>query len=132
MHIWSVAIFLICLLIPTVFVRNLSKFSFTYLIGNVCIMTTIIVVSYEFISKQIEEGGKLGPGVDWIDSDFMMMLGFGVYAYEGIGVVLPIMSVCECPEKFDWILLATFVTLISIYIVFAELCYLTLGTDLKH
>ena len=62
----------------------------------------------------------------------MMMVGFSCYAYEGIGVVLPIMSVCDCPEKFDYILIATFVTLILVYISFAELCYLTLGTDLTH
>lgn len=131
-HIWSVGFVVIAILAPTVFVRNISIFSFTYLLGNICILTTLVAVSYVFTGTLIERDGELGPGIKWIDNDYAMMVGFACYAYEGIGVVLPIMQVCECPEKFDKILTAAFITLILIYIAFAELCYMTLGTDLVH
>jgi solute carrier family 36 (proton-coupled amino acid transporter) len=61
-----------------------------------------------------------------------MMVGFSCYAYEGIGVVLPIMQVCDCPEKFDKLLMYAFITLIIVYIGFGELCYITLGNTLNE
>jgi solute carrier family 36 (proton-coupled amino acid transporter) len=58
------------------------------------------------------------------------MVGFSCYAFEGIGVVMPIMSACDCPEKFDSILLQAMVTLTVVYCFFGDVCYLILGSDL--
>lgn len=58
------------------------------------------------------------------------MVGFSIYTYEGIGILMPVMQACECPEKFDKILMAAIFTLTSAYIIFGTLCYLSFG-DLK-
>ncbi len=62
--------------------------------------------------------------------DYWSMIGFSCYAFEGIGVVMPIMAACECPEKFDKILGAAFLTLTIIYCAFADWCYLIIGDKL--
>ena len=83
------------------------------------------------IKKRIDapEGDtKIGQGVVALNEDnFLMMVGFSCYAYEGIGVVMPIMQATAVPEKFAMLLTAALATLTFIYIFFAELCYTTLG-----
>ena len=63
-------------------------------------------------------------------NEYWGMVGFSCYAFEGIGVVMPIMSACECPEKFDKILFYALLTLTVIYCFFGNFCYLVIGTDL--
>lgn len=58
------------------------------------------------------------------------MIGFSVYVYEGIGVVMPIMATCNCPDKFPKLLIAAVAFLTFVYIVFAEICYYTFGEHL--
>jgi amino acid permease len=60
----------------------------------------------------------------------MSMVGFSCYAFEGIGVVMPIMENCDCPEKFDKILFAAILTLTFFYVLFGEWCYLVIGDKL--
>jgi len=55
------------------------------------------------------------------------MVGFVIYAYEGIGVVLPIMSQAEEPESFQRILVSAILSLTVIYMTFGNLCYLAYG-----
>ena len=60
------------------------------------------------------------------------MVGFSCYAYEGIGVVMPIMQATSVPEKFGTLLFAALGTLTVVYIAFAEICYTTLGKRMTH
>lgn len=120
-----------CLLVPIAWVRNISKFSFTFLIGNTLIMTTVIIVSVVLLGRFFGRGMTFGPDIEPINlNSYWSMVGFSCYAYEGIGVVMPIMSACECPEKFDSILFYAILTLTVVYCSFANLCYLILGSDL--
>jgi len=129
--LWTMAAVLMCILIPIAWVRNISKFSFTFLIGNLLIMTTVIVVSISFFLRLVENDFKFGKGIVAINgNEYWGMVGFSVYAYEGIGVVMPIMEKCECPERFDRILMAGIGTLTVVYICFADFSYLVVGTDI--
>lgn len=98
------------------------------MIGNLCILSTVIIVSWLMIEKLVKRDFALGPDITWFNSkDFASMIGFACYAYEGIGVVMPIMDSCACPEQFHNILIAALLTLAFVYISFAEIVYLTLG-----
>jgi solute carrier family 36 (proton-coupled amino acid transporter) len=128
--IWTVAFGMLAILIPISWVRNISKFSFTFLIGNVLILATIISVTV-VMSVRVYDRGGLGPGIQAVNGhEYWGMIGFSCYAFEGIGVVMPIMSACECPEKFDKILFAALLTLTVVYCLFGNFCYMVLGTDL--
>ena len=128
--IWTIAYFLMAILIPISWVRNISKFSFTFLIGNTLILSTLIIVTI-VLSVRLYENGELGPGIQAVNgNEYWGMVGFSCYAFEGIGVVMPIMSACECPEKFDKILFYALLTLTVIYCFFGNFCYLVIGTDL--
>jgi solute carrier family 36 (proton-coupled amino acid transporter) len=118
------------ILVPISWVRNISKFSFTFLIGNSLILATLIIVTV-VLSVRLYDNGHFGKDIVPLNkNEFWSMVGFSCYAYEGIGVVMPIMSACECPEKFDKILFYALLTLTVVYCLFGNFCYLVIGTDL--
>lgn len=130
MEIWTIDFVMLAILIPISWVRNISKFSFTFLIGNSLILSTIIIVTV-VLSFRLYDQGELGPGILPINhSELWSMVGFSCYAYEGIGVVMPIMSACDCPEKFDKILFYALLTLTLVYCLFGNFCYLVIGTKM--
>lgn len=59
------------------------------------------------------------------------MLGFAIYSYEGIGVVMPIMQSAENPERFLQLLTLAIGTLTSLYVIFGSVCYSAYGSDTK-
>lgn len=54
-------------------------------------------------------------------------IGFAVYAYEGIGVIIPIMDVCACPDQYFKILTIVLIIISTLYIVFSEYCLFVYG-----
>ena len=78
-------------------VRKIEKFSLAFIFGNFLILLSCIVIVI-FCFKHINEKGP-GPGfIPFNYSLYWSMVGFSVYCYEGIGVVMPIMATCSCPE----------------------------------
>ena len=127
---WIYAAVVICILTPIAWERNIAKFAFTFLIGILLILLSVIVVSF-YCFGILYEKKELGPGIEAINtSGYLTTLGMTIYSFEGIGVVMPIMHACECPERFASILTYAIVTLVILYIVFSELCYLSWGTEM--
>ena len=124
--LWQAATPMLCILVPVVWVRDISKFTFTFLAGNLLIVTTVVIVMVVMVMKYAEKG--VGDGLQTINQESIWtMVGFSVYVYEGIGVIMPIMDACECPERFDKILAQAFFTLTVVYCIFPEVCYIALG-----
>ena len=63
---WGIAIFMMLALSPVVFVRDIKKFNWTFLVGNLCIVLTVLIVSGVMIDKNIN---RLHPptGVVWFN-----------------------------------------------------------------
>lgn len=76
---------------PVVFVRDIKKFNWTFLVGNLCIVLTVLIVSGVMIDRNVN---RISPpeGIVWLNKvEYWGMVGFSCYAYEGIGVVMPVM-----------------------------------------
>ena len=133
LSVWAICGIIMSILIPIAWVREISKFSFTFLLGNVLILTTVIVVSAVLTARFFSNDMEWGSNLQAVNAEeYWSFVGFSVYAYEGIGVVMPIMEKCACPEKFDKILMAGIGTLTVVYCSFAELCYLILGDEIDE
>jgi proton-coupled amino acid transporter len=73
----------------------------------------------------------MGQGTEAINKALWLdMIGFSVYAYEGIGVILPIMDITEKPEQYPKILMAVLVTVMVSYVGFGWFCYFIYGNQL--
>ena len=98
-------------------VNNIAKFAFTYMVGNLLILITVITVCVYCVS--ILNTKSVGPNVKAYNEDgFWLMVGFAIYAYEGIGVVMPIMQASAEPDKFTKCLLGAIGTLSVIFFIF--------------
>ena len=123
---------MICLAIytPLVLVRKIEVFAVTHLFGDIMIILTIFVIfSYAGYYVHTNDGWSpqgLKPidPVLWPDA-----IGFSVYAFEGIGVILPIKQVTGVPEQYFKILCTTVMFIGGLYIVFPEICVFAFGED---
>jgi proton-coupled amino acid transporter len=59
------------------------------------------------------------------------VIGFAVYSYEGVGVVLPIMEITEKPEHYKKVLVAVMLTVLISYVGFGELTYMVYGNNVQ-
>ena len=112
-------------------VRNLAAFSFTFLIGTVLIIISCIFVMGK-AGVMFFDGSAVPGEVPFINSSGVMnTLGFTIYAFEGIGIVMPVLATCENPQDFKSMVTYAYITLVVVFIVFAEVCVFAWGTTLQ-
>jgi proton-coupled amino acid transporter len=106
-------------------VRKIEKFAFTHIIADFLILiTTITICIYNIMKiKNPDPNPKIGgwapDGVYAINPNtWLNMVGFSVYSYEGIGIILPIMDLTAKPEHYPKILFAVLTTVMVTYVGF--------------
>lgn len=122
----------ICIILTLIaWVEDIKRFSITFLVGNLLIMLTIITVSI-YCVFQISANGP-GPNLVAYDpSGFWATVGFAIYSYEGIGIVMPVLSRARDPQEFTKCLVAAISTLSVIFIFFGEITSWTWGSNLTE
>jgi solute carrier family 36 (proton-coupled amino acid transporter) len=89
------------------------------------VMTLTVILIYALIHLS-EEGW--GTGIDLINTNtWLTMIGASAYAYEGIGIILPLLDVTEKPELYPRILTYVFLTVIALYLGFGGFCLFVYG-----
>ena len=125
-QIWTYGSVIIVLLSLLAFVRNIVIFSFTFLIANLLMLSTVIIVSSYSLIKLWDDG--IGTSVQAFNTTGMATtMGFVIYVYEGIGILMPVMQACDCPEVFDKLLISAVGTLTVAFMVFGTFSYLAYG-----
>ena len=126
-----------CVIVVTLFtlmswVRNLAHFSFTFMLGNLLVVITMIFVTIKAAGK-LSVQTEPAPGIEFLNSEgWLNTLGVTVYCFEGIGVVMPIMATTEKPERFNEMLVYAYVTLIVVWVIFCEVCYFAWGSSMTE
>lgn len=116
---------------PFCFIRHIEKLAFTYVIADFLMIATCITIIV-FASIHISEKKVWGEGVDAINSStWLTMVGSAIYAFEGIGVVIPILEVTEKPKQFPKILFAVMLTSMVMSLGIGEYCLFVYGTELN-
>ena len=83
---------------------------------------SIIVVMVFATSSIKERGGLPEDAIAFNSENYLITIGYCIYSFEGIGVVMPIMQSCAEPEKFLSMFYAAMATLTTIYIVYGTYC----------
>ena len=102
------------------------------MIGNLLILTTLITVSGYCVWLMVDQGGMGPPVPAYNPGGFWATVGFAIYSYEGIGIVMPVLAKAQDPSSFIKILFYAIATLSVLFIFFGEITVLTFGSDLNE
>lgn len=81
---------------PLCFVRKIEKFSSTHILADIIIFVTAIACIV-YTGVYASEHGEAAGTVFLNSSKFLNVIGFAIYSYEGIGVILPVMELTAQP-----------------------------------
>lgn len=117
-------------LIPLSFIRNISKLGPAALLADIFILIGLTYIYYYDISTLADHG--LHKTVEWFNPDhYTLTIGSAIFTFEGIGLILPIQSSMEQPEKFEPLLWSIMLIITIIFTSVGALCYATFGAATK-
>lgn len=109
----------ICMLlfVPLVWLRKTEKLAFTHLFADVMVGIALIMITV-FATKEMQENGV--KSLDFITPNYSFAISYAVFAFEGIGVVLPIMELTENKDQYFTLLTVTLCVICTIFVCFCE------------
>ncbi|KAG0687627.1 neutral amino acid transporter [Pichia californica] len=128
---YPVGLFVIIQLViftPISLARNISKLSIFALIADVFIFIGIVYIYFESSSHLISHG--ISTNIEMFQNDsWTLFIGTAVFAYEGIGLLIPIQESMIETEKFNKLLFMVMVIVTVIFSSIASISYLSFGND---
>jgi len=119
----------ICMVIyvPLVMVRRIEVFAATHFFGDCMIIITIIIL-FIYAGANINKNGIQMEGIAPAGPFLGTAIGFSVYTYEGIGVIIPIKEVTACEKDYYKLLCITVSLIATVYVIFGEVTLLAWGS----
>lgn len=113
------------ILLPLVMVRKIETFAKFHVFGDAMIFISLIVIVI-FASASDKTNGFQDQGVPWFNKQLWPdSIGFAIYAFEGIGVILPVQDITADKEGYFKIICITCVFITMLYVTFSEFCLMT-------
>jgi len=84
----GIAIFVVYTLLA--WVRKIEKFSFAFILGSLLIVASVLIISAYCIGEVVTRVEPVQGFIPMNYYTYMDMVGFSVYNFEGIGVVMPL------------------------------------------
>lgn len=128
--VWWIPVLIFLANLPT-----LKHMSFVAMFANFAIsisIITILIAAFVQISDDLDPPpGTKVPSHDWwiVPNTLALMFGVAIYAFEGIGVVIPAETAMKEPQNFIKVLMVTMLGSSINYMSFGLICYLAWGTD---
>lgn len=114
---------------PMSLVRNITKLSLAALLANVFILSGIATIIFYSTKDLIEHGPS--PVKLFNKDDWSLFIGVAIFAFEGIGLIIPVQQSMRHPENFPKVLFAVIVLCCILFVGIGSLCYITYGDDVQ-
>ncbi|KAG7195038.1 uncharacterized protein KQ657_004151 [Scheffersomyces spartinae] len=127
---WFV-VFQVLVLIPLSLIRDITKLLLAALLANVFIMFGLLTIIY-YVGLDLVVY-SLGDDIEYLfnSEKFSLFIGVAIFAFEGIGLIIPIQESMIKPNHFPVVLFKVVATISLIFIFIGSLGYLTYGNDIK-
>ena len=113
-------------LIPLALIRNISRLGEAALIADIFILLGLGYIYYYDISSVATEG--INETVRLFNQqDFTLTVGSAIFTFEGIGLILPIQSSMQKPQKFEVLLFVVMFIITILFTSIGALSYATFG-----
>jgi proton-coupled amino acid transporter len=89
-YTWYIAFVIVLLVVPLCLVRDISKFSFAHMVGDLAVLSTVVLLAYQTINIMVTDPNYNMDHVLIYNIGWAKLLGMAVTSQEGVGVILPI------------------------------------------
>lgn len=119
---WVFGLLCFAIFVPLTFIRKVEKLAATHLFGDIMILFTVIVIMvYAFIavanrghySYTDEVLIKINPPL------FPNAIGFSVFAYEGVGIIIPVYEITRDKENYFNLIVKVLIFICVLYMTFS-------------
>jgi proton-coupled amino acid transporter len=134
LNIMWFTLFQVIILLPLSLLRDLTKLSLLSVIANLFIFLGLATIIYFILQEWLYTNhGVLGEGIEFFfnKSDFSLFIGVSIFAFEGIGLIIPIQETMIYPNHFPKVLFQVIATISIIFICMGTVGYLAFGKDVK-
>ncbi|GAA5953231.1 hypothetical protein JCM3765_007448 [Sporobolomyces pararoseus] len=115
--------------LPLAMIRNIQKLSGTALVADAFILFGLVYIFSNEIGVLVDHG--IADVKLFNSKDFPLLIGTAVFAFEGIGLVIPITESMKDPHKFPKVLSGVMVGIMVLFSSAGILSYLTYGKDIQ-
>lgn len=122
----TVAFGTVMCLAPFTFLKSMKTLVIPTLLANFALIGGVVWGYTCAFSSGVGRGTEL---VAFNFSGFPIFFGMGVFAFEGIGLILPIQHVMQEPEKMPTLVYYAMILLTTLFVSFGTLCYLAFGSQ---
>lgn len=118
-----------CILTPLTLIRDITKLSLLALLANIFIFIGLITILYYTIFEFVSNSFEPGRGIYYLfnESEFSLFIGVAIFAFEGIGLIIPIQESMIYPNNFPKVLFRVIMTISLIFIFIGAIGYITFG-----
>eukprot|EP00754_Rhynchopus_humris_P009956 Rhum_TRINITY_DN14102_c0_g2::Rhum_TRINITY_DN14102_c0_g2_i1::g.69295::m.69295/K14209/SLC36A, PAT; solute carrier family 36 (proton-coupled amino acid transporter) len=118
------------ILIPLCCIKQLEKLAAAALAADVLLIVCIAYVLGAETDQLVEHGLSSNQSLI-VGSAFGQSVGTAIFAFEGVGMVLPVAGCMEDPSKFATVLVAVGVMLTLLYMTFGVMGAIVYGSDTR-
>ncbi|GAA5974316.1 hypothetical protein JCM11641_006731 [Rhodosporidiobolus odoratus] len=115
--------------LPLALIRNIQKLSGTALVADVFIVIGLVYIFSNEISVLASHGIA---EVELFNRDsFPLLIGTAVFAFEGIGLIIPVQEAMKEPHRLPRVLTGVMIGVMFLFAGGGVLSYLTFGEDIQ-
>lgn len=116
--------------LPLSLIRDISKLGFTALIADVFILMGLVYVFYYDVRTIVANHG-FSDIRNFNPQDWTVMVGTAIFAFEGIGLVIPIKEAMKKPSDFPAVLAGVMLFFTIVMVIMGTFSYAAFGSSTK-